>query len=73
MMISSSENLLPGSGLLYVGPKSGIIQQSVQGGLPLEVDHRVAVLEALHGVLNGHFTIAEVLVRLGMSERIHGS
>jgi len=65
MMIVSSENLLPGSGLLYVARKAGSSRQSVQGGLPLEVDHRVAVLEALHGVLNGHFTIAEVFVGLG--------
>src|SRR6266478_3904055 len=65
MMFISSENLLRGSGLLYVGPKSRIIQQCAQGRLPLEVDYRVAVLETLHGVLNGHLTIAEVFVGLG--------
>jgi len=51
--------------LPYVGPKSGILQQCVQAGLSPEVDYRVAVLEALHSVLNGHLTIAEVFVGLG--------
>ena len=50
---------------LSADPDGTTIKDANDQNLPLEVDYLVAVLEALHGVLNVHITITEVFVGLG--------